>query len=382
MSELTKIEELKQKHNAAFHHGFATAYAVGAEAVAYAESLARELLSLRTLRDAGDEEVELIADELTAIISEMEDGTAINVLVHANGLARKLRDIAITRGQQLREVRESCPCNCHNQPSSKEAMGLDEHSNCGECIKGLLQEADVMQDSLCEKYESELREARAEIERINREFATYAEVKTDRNIELSDKITTLTAERDEARGKLTAVEVSVRNLSETLVKAEAERDEARKEKESQFLEFTKQIMGNSARDEMQNLRDAETIQSLTAELAALKACPAMAEVDAAKRACIELLAKIVLARGIEEESKPPQPNPVPSYQELRDRIDKLADIARRSIASREEVVGLLKWWVDEKKTRHGFGQHLDALATNPGESGEKARRILEIVEGK
>lgn len=65
-----------------------------------------ELLSLRSLRDAGDEEVELIADELTAIISEMEDGTAINVLVHANGLARKLRDIAITRGQQLREARE------------------------------------------------------------------------------------------------------------------------------------------------------------------------------------------------------------------------------------------------------------------------------------
>ncbi len=43
-----KIVELKEKHKAAWNHGFATAYAVGAEAVALAESLAAELAAIRS----------------------------------------------------------------------------------------------------------------------------------------------------------------------------------------------------------------------------------------------------------------------------------------------------------------------------------------------
>jgi hypothetical protein len=46
-NELAKIEELKQRHKASFHHGHATAYAIGAEAIAYAECLERELLATR-----------------------------------------------------------------------------------------------------------------------------------------------------------------------------------------------------------------------------------------------------------------------------------------------------------------------------------------------
>jgi len=47
---------------------------------------------------------------------------------------------------------------------------------------------------------------------------------------------------------------------------------------------------------------------------------------------------------------------------------------------RDEVVGLLKWLV--RKTRHGNGCHLDALATASSGLGDPARRILEIVEWK
>ena len=60
----------------------------------------------------------------------------------------------------------------------------------------------------------------------------------------------------------------------------------------------------------------------------------------------------------------------------------LSGDVERLTAERDEMVGLLKWWVDGKKTRYGFGLHLDAIATSPGESGDNARRILEIVEGK
>ncbi len=45
-----KIAELKEKHKAAWNHGFATAYAVSAEAIALAESLAAEIL-----KDKNDE---------------------------------------------------------------------------------------------------------------------------------------------------------------------------------------------------------------------------------------------------------------------------------------------------------------------------------------
>lgn len=192
------------------------------------EQLARELLTLRTLRDAGDEEVE----RLRHTIADLGPSLA--------GEADRLHDIAITRGQQLREIRESCPCNCHNQPSSKEAMGLDEHSNCGECIKGLLQEADAMQDSLCEKYESELREAREEIERARANELAACDSLVNEHNRLTEQIVTLTTERDEARSKL--------------------------EKQIDITYEAKAV-----------------VSQMQKELAALKACPAMAEVDALEK---------------------------------------------------------------------------------------------------
>lgn len=125
----------------------------------------------------------------------------------------------------------------------------------------------------------------------------------------------------------------IKELQSQIAALTAERDEARREKESQFLEFTKQIMGNSARDEMQNLRDAETIESLTAELVTLKSAPGMEEVDA-----------------ILKRASSPDCNGDSTFQALY--RDQLADLARRSIAARDEVVGklsnterLIRWMV-------------------------------------
>jgi ribosomal protein L37AE/L43A len=58
-----------------------------------------------------------------------------------------LREEVARLKYELAEQRAACPCNCHNQPSSKEAMGLEEHTNCGECIRVLLKEAEEMADA-------------------------------------------------------------------------------------------------------------------------------------------------------------------------------------------------------------------------------------------
>lgn len=59
--------------------------------------MAEDLLRLRAIRDAGDSEVSALAAELVNFISEQQD--RIKVLIHADELARKLRDIAIARGR-------------------------------------------------------------------------------------------------------------------------------------------------------------------------------------------------------------------------------------------------------------------------------------------
>lgn len=56
--------------------------------------MARELLAIRSLRDAGDEEVERLTNEILYQLRTSD--------------IAKLRDIAIARGQQLREAREKC----------------------------------------------------------------------------------------------------------------------------------------------------------------------------------------------------------------------------------------------------------------------------------
>lgn len=113
--------------------------------------------------------------------------------------------------------------------------------------------------------------------------------------------------------------------------------------------------------------DYEQLQSqiatLTAELAALKSAPGMEEVDA-------------LAYWPDHEFKSQQ------YT----KIQQLADLARRSIASREEVeevVGLLRWldefW-DFKEVKKCLCEYASDKVYGDGQ--QKARRILEIVEGK
>ena len=42
-----------------------------------------------------------------------------------------------------------CNCNCHNQPSSMDAMGLAEHETCYECATGLFEESEQMREDEC-----------------------------------------------------------------------------------------------------------------------------------------------------------------------------------------------------------------------------------------
>lgn len=98
------------------------------------------------------------------------------------------------------------------------------------------------------------------------------------------------------------------------------------------------------------------IERLTAELAALKSAPGMAEVDA-------------ILQDAEKSSEQIE--------------SELADLARRSIASRDEVVGLLKWldefW-DFKEVKRCLCEYASDKVY--GDDQQKARRIIEIVEGK
>jgi hypothetical protein len=60
-----------------------------------------------------------------------------------------------------------------------------------------------------------------------------------------------------------------------------------------------------------------------------------------------------------------------------DNQERLASIVRRAIVSREEVMGLLKWWFTDNMER--ITEYAGLVG---GEDQRKARRILEIVEGK
>jgi len=46
--------------------------------------------------------------------------------------------------RELLAIRKACPCNCHDQPSSFESMGLKEHEHCGVCARELREEAEAL----------------------------------------------------------------------------------------------------------------------------------------------------------------------------------------------------------------------------------------------
>lgn len=117
------------------------------------------------------------------------------------------------------------------------------------------------------------------------------------------------------------------------------------------------------------------IESLTAErdearkeLAELRNAPGVEEIDALENEYLFTLKTLGHLGSLADRYS------------LRDIAVKLADIARRSIASRDEVVGLLKW-VNvvgniSDLIREYAESHFDTLdRTN-------AKRFLEIVEGE
>lgn len=137
----------------------------------------------------------------------------------------------------------------------------------------------------------------------------------------------------------------------------AERDEARKELEDaqrQEIETIAAVINHRKLIDEQK----QKIDFLTAELAALTSCPAMEEVDAL----------------VHQESLP-----LCERESCTDKdgvlFQRLAAIARRSIASRQEVVGLLV------KCHEVFREEMNRVK-DCIDLSESYRRIIEIVEGK
>lgn len=194
---------------------------------------------------------------------------------------------------------------------------------------------------------------------------------------LQSQITTLAAERDEARKEVENVNIKLSGAWNLVIN----NDEF-----DRCISSLKILYGiaaehaashetkNAARDVLEVCgvaekmrdgcvsRDAQ-IDSLTAELAALKSCPAMAEV------------RSILLRLHHDDSQE-------GFYEWGAKCKRAAkeavEFATSAIASREEVVGLLKWcWMM-------FDSSIVDLAADHdyGEGEHEARRIREIVEGK
>lgn len=181
---------------------------------------------------------------------------------------------------------------------------------------------------------NQLRDAQAEIERLKACGFAAPEGTTIQS--LQSQIATLTAERDEARK-------CIKRVREPLSQYAGDFPEFEALSTSQRYWATGEIVAVVV----------SKCDSLTAELASLKSSPGMAEIDALD----------VFASANEDQS----------------RTKQACNIARRSIASREEVVGLLKWIVEAD----ALSVELKEYAENEAcKDQNKARRIIEIVEGK
>lgn len=226
--------------------------------------MAEDLLRLRAIRDAGDSEVSALAAELVNFISEQQD--RIKVLIHADELARKLRDIAIARGQQLREAQV-------------EIERLRMAVGCATTIKGdMVMRGDDplgMMQEVC-SYVDTLTAERDEFEDLLDSIP--APELNEEWIKLTGEMECLRNDLREAREEKKADMEAIDCLAGDVERLTAERDEARK------------------------------------ELAALRSAPGMEEVDA----ILNDVNSSVFANQ-----------------------ERLSNIARRAIASRDEVVGLL-----------------------------------------
>lgn len=152
--------------------------------------MAKELLSLRTMPAMV---------EVDAMMAQIEAFPHVNSYEGAKKLAaiaRRAIASAETERKRASEIRKCCPCNCHSQPSSEEAMGLKEHEHCGICIKSLLDEAESMMDMAI----TDVVERDAEIERLTtclrKANSQTEEYERKYYLELN-KTEDLTRERDE-----------------------------------------------------------------------------------------------------------------------------------------------------------------------------------------
>lgn len=179
-----------------------------------------------------------------------------------------------------------------------------------------------------ERLWEQLREARAEIER-------------------------LAAERDEALGKNHSAKIFIDALSKWLECG------ATLENSSDWHSYLQTVANNwnLRMQEACDLRD-----SLKAELAAIKSAPGMADVDALRLEVFEWL------RVIQRNASP---NSASDFRDLQNAIGKFDATLRRSIAAREEAVGLLKYLFRNQD-----------LQSDRAIMSDEARRILEIVEGE
>lgn len=214
-----------------------------------------------------------------------------------------------------------------------------------------------------ESLHQRLREAQAEIEqndgRINRLNQTCNELH-DTIRERESQIATLTAERDDLKSGNDFLRQEIEDWKEANRRAEAERDEARKE-----VERLRMAVGCATTIKGDMVMRADDplgmMQEVCAYVKSLRSCPEMGEVDA-----------------IEDwlEGKEIEFGVVRRIKRLVEMVGRLSAALTEERKRGDEVAGLLRWWVEFKD---GFGQ-LEGISVGSAvnEWKENARRILAI----
>lgn len=188
------------------------------------------------------------------------------------------------------------------------------------------------------------------------------------------QIATLTAERDEAEGKIHSARIFIDALSKYINCG------ATLENSGSWHSYLQTVANNFnlRMQEACDLRDRHVAErnkaqneaeSLKAELAALRSAPSMAEVDTA----VEVVYEGIMAYAVDGDCE--------------NELGQLADIARRAIALHafgkrrvDKVEELIRWMVKHWDWIGKLEGIAEGCVVEPWR--DNARHILEIVEGK
>lgn len=290
----------------------------------YPKEIKEAIDELLAIREAGDEEVGNRELELACVKSlvKLENPDDVQKVTDYTS---HLRTVAIARGQQLREAQaENTRLEQYIARLKVEYDNLENRFDATNKACDIFEKNSKAAADLCD----ENWKLKAEIERLKEENDSLEVILDDEESNAQDDL------------------LHKQHLQSRVDTITAERDAARKESERLTGCLKKANSGFEEHERLWYLEQNKT-ESLTAELAALKSAPGMADVDA-------------ILQDTEKSSEQIESD--------------LADLARRSIAARDEVAGLLKWfrgWVNNDR-------FMDEVYEGTGQ----AIRINEIVPAK